>query len=126
MVLIVVDNSTTGMTGHQGNPGSGLTLSGTESNRIDIEAVVRALGVEEVSTVPSTERDELESAIKRAVKSGKPAVVIAETPCVFVSSYPREAYRVLDELVPSPNLTATFCSAWFVVGVATTFSLSRF
>jgi len=94
---IIVDNRTTGMTGHQGNPGSGLTLSGTESNRIDIEAVVRALGVEEVSTVPSTERDELESAIKRAVKSGKPAVVIAETPCVFVSSYPREAYRVLDE-----------------------------
>jgi len=94
---IIVDNRTTGMTGHQGNPGSGLTLSGTEGNRIDIEAVVRALGVEEVSTVPSTERDELESAIKRAVKSGKPAVVIAETPCVFVSSYPREAYRVLDE-----------------------------
>lgn len=94
---IIVDNRTTGMTGHQGNPGSGLTLAGRDGNAIDIEAVIRALGVEQVNTVDSTERDELEAAIEHAIKSRKPAVVIAKTPCVFVTSYPREAYKVVDE-----------------------------
>jgi len=44
ITTIVVDNRTTGMTGHQGNPGSGLTLRGEGGRRIDIEAVVRAIG----------------------------------------------------------------------------------
>lgn len=94
---IVVDNRTTGMTGHQGNPGSGTTLAGDHGHKVDIEAVVRAMGVEQVTKVASTERDHLEEAIKEAVKSGKPAVVIAETPCVFVSPLPREPYTVVEE-----------------------------
>jgi indolepyruvate ferredoxin oxidoreductase alpha subunit len=95
LTTIIVDNRTTGMTGHQGNPGSGLTLAGARGHRVDLEAVVRAIGVEQVVTVPSTRRDELEAAIKSAVKSGGTSVVIAETPCVFVSAAEREPYVVV-------------------------------
>jgi indolepyruvate ferredoxin oxidoreductase alpha subunit len=94
---IVVDNRTTGMTGHQGNPNSGMTLHREMHPRVDIEQVVRGMGIDEVTTVESRELDEFEEAVKRAVKSDKPAVVIAKTPCVFVTSHPREAYTIVEE-----------------------------
>jgi indolepyruvate ferredoxin oxidoreductase alpha subunit len=97
LTTIVVDNRTTGMTGHQGNPGSGLTLTRQQNTGIDIAAVARALGVKLVSTVESTERERLEDAVREAIASGGPAVVIARTPCVFVTSHARSAYRVVEE-----------------------------
>ena len=97
VTTIIVDNRTTGMTGHQGNPGSGLTVRRHMHLRVDIEAVVRAMGVEEVATVESRDLDGFEAAVRRAIESHKPAVVIARTPCVFVTSYAREAYRVVKE-----------------------------
>jgi indolepyruvate ferredoxin oxidoreductase alpha subunit len=97
LTTIVVDNRTTGMTGHQGNPASGLSIHREMHTRVDIEAVVRALGVEEVHTVESRDLDEMEKVIQQAIQSNKPAVVIARTPCVFVTSHPREAYQVVTE-----------------------------
>ncbi|HLB45894.1 MAG TPA: indolepyruvate ferredoxin oxidoreductase subunit alpha [Anaerolineales bacterium] len=94
---IVVDNRTTGMTGHQGNPASGMTLHRDMHPSIDIEAVVRGMGIDEVYTVESRDLDGFEDVVKKAVKSNKPAVVIAHTPCVFVTSHPREAYKVVTE-----------------------------
>jgi indolepyruvate ferredoxin oxidoreductase alpha subunit len=47
--------------------------------------------------VESTERDRLEEAVREAIASGGPAVVIAKTPCVFVTSHSRSAYRVVEE-----------------------------
>ena len=94
---IVVDNRTTGMTGHQGNPGSGMTLHREMHPRVDIEAVVRGMGVEDVTTVDSRDLDDLEEAIRQAVKRNRPSVVIAKTPCVFVTSHAREAYTVVEE-----------------------------
>jgi indolepyruvate ferredoxin oxidoreductase, alpha subunit len=97
LTTIVVDNRTTGMTGHQGNPASGMTIHREMHTRVDIEAVVRGMGVEEVHTVESRDLDGFEEVVKQAIKSGKPAVVIAKTPCVFVTSHPREAYKVVTE-----------------------------
>jgi indolepyruvate ferredoxin oxidoreductase alpha subunit len=94
---IVVDNRTTGMTGHQGNPASGLTLHRDLHTEVDIAQVVRGMGVEEVATVESRDLDEFESVVKKAIKSNKPAVVIAKTPCVFVTSHPRETYKIVEE-----------------------------
>jgi indolepyruvate ferredoxin oxidoreductase alpha subunit len=95
--VVVVDNRTTGMTGHQGNPASGLTLRGEEGRRIDIAEVARAFGVEEVHNVDANDLKLLEKTIRQALDSNKPAVVVANTPCVFVSPHPREAYKVVEE-----------------------------
>jgi indolepyruvate ferredoxin oxidoreductase alpha subunit len=97
ITVIVADNRTTAMTGHQHHPGTGETLRGDPGNKVDIPAIVRAMGVEEISVVDSTDRDQLEEAIKRALDSGKPSVVVAHTPCVFVSPQLREAYEVIEE-----------------------------
>jgi indolepyruvate ferredoxin oxidoreductase alpha subunit len=97
ITTIIVDNRTTGMTGHQGNPGSGLTVHRDMHTAIDIAAVARAMGIEQVTTVESSDLDGLEEAIHTAVRSNRPAVVIARTPCVFVTSQPRAAYQVVEE-----------------------------
>jgi indolepyruvate ferredoxin oxidoreductase alpha subunit len=94
---IIVDNRTTGMTGHQGNPASGITLHREIHPTVNIEQVVRGMGVEEVYAVESRDLAGFESAVKRAIASRKPAVVIAQTPCVFVTAHPRDAYRVVEE-----------------------------
>ncbi len=98
LVLIVVDNRTTGMTGHQGNPGSGETLMGqTTGTRIDIGAVARAMGVPHVYEVEGREIKGLQSIVKEALKTGETAVIVANTVCVFVASHNREAYTVVTE-----------------------------
>lgn len=97
MVLIVVDNSTTGMTGHQGNPASGETLRGENISRIDIAAVSRSMGVKHVTEVDARDLDAMESAVRSAIKSGETAVVVAHTVCVFVTSHNRESYTVVTE-----------------------------
>jgi indolepyruvate ferredoxin oxidoreductase alpha subunit len=97
ITTIVVDNQTTAMTGHQGHPGCGRTLGGQPGKRIDIPTAARGLGVEEVFSVDSTRRKELEETIKKAVESARPAVVVVHTPCVFVTPQVREPYRVVEE-----------------------------
>ncbi len=94
ITVVVVDNRTTGMTGHQGNPASGETLKGEEGKRIDIAAVCRAMGVEFVEEVDARDLEKLEQTIRAAMKFNGPAVVVAKTVCVFVASHPREAYTV--------------------------------
>jgi len=97
VVVLVVDNQTTGMTGHQGNPGSGETLSGEAGMPIDIATVARAMGVSHVYEVDARDLKETEAAIQEALKAGKPAVVVAKTVCVFVASHDRDAYVVVEE-----------------------------
>jgi len=97
LVLIVVDNSTTGMTGHQGNPASGETLKGDHGARIDIAGMVRAMGVEHVYDVDGRDLKGLEAVVRKALETGEPAVVVARTVCVFVTSHDREAYTILIE-----------------------------
>jgi indolepyruvate ferredoxin oxidoreductase alpha subunit len=97
LVLIVVDNRTTGMTGHQGNPSSGETLMGQEGERIDIAEVARAMGVQHVYEVEGRDLKGLQSVVKEALGTGETAVIIARTVCVFVASYNREPYIVVTE-----------------------------
>jgi indolepyruvate ferredoxin oxidoreductase alpha subunit len=97
LVLIVVDNRTTGMTGHQGNPGSGETLMGQDGKRIDIAGVARAMGVSHVYEVEGRDLKEFQSIVKEAIGTRETAVVVAHTVCVFVASHTHEAYTILTE-----------------------------
>lgn len=95
VVVLVVDNRTTGMTGHQGNPGSGKTLHGEGGQRIDIAGVARAMGVQHVTEVEARDLKGLETAIREGLKTGEPAVVVIRSVCVFETSYNREPYTVI-------------------------------
>lgn len=96
VVTIVVDNRTTGMTGHQGNPGSGRTLHG-KGKDIDIAAVARGMGVNHVVSVDARDLKDVEKIIREAVKLDEPAVIVIHSICVFEEHHNREAYIILAE-----------------------------
>lgn len=87
--LLILDNDTTAMTGQQENPGTGVTLQRQKVQKIDIEAVVRGMGVRDVFVVNAFDEPEVEKTIKAALKiTDRPAVIISRGPCVFLDHYP--------------------------------------
>ncbi len=82
--ICILDNSITAMTGGQENPSSGKTLMGTDAPRLDLAGLARAIGVEDVITVSPRDLHAVELALKYAIQTGKPSVVIAEGPCVLI------------------------------------------
>lgn len=83
--VIVLDNRTTAMTGHQEHPGTGRTLMGETTKEITIEQISRGVGVERVRIVDCYEMEEVEKVLKEEVDSPEPSVVVATRPCVVGS-----------------------------------------
>lgn len=98
IICCVLDNRITGMTGHQNNPGTGYTLKGEPAAIMDIEAIVRALGLERVRTVNPLRLDEMKKALDWAYTevSEGPVVLITRWPCVLkrLSAEDRREFRV--------------------------------
>lgn len=86
IVTVILDNRITGMTGHQENPGTGLTLQGKPAPFIDIEALVVACGIkrENIRTVDPYKLKETEEAVKEAFESSEPFVIITKQPCALI------------------------------------------
>ena len=82
--LIILDNSTTGMTGRQDHPGTGYSLKGHKAYQVDLEALCRSIGVRHVTTVDPYEMDETRRIIKAAMDAPEVAVVITRRPCVLI------------------------------------------
>jgi indolepyruvate ferredoxin oxidoreductase alpha subunit len=78
---MILDNSTTGMTGAQPHSASGINALGEEAPKLDLGKIVRATGVEHVTDVDTWQRKEVSQAIRKAVSHPGPAVVIAHGPC---------------------------------------------
>ncbi len=81
---IILDNRTTAMTGHQENPGTGRTLQGQPAPRVDLAALVRALGIEDVHTVDPYDLATLEATLRGCLARPGPSVVIAERACALL------------------------------------------
>jgi indolepyruvate ferredoxin oxidoreductase alpha subunit len=84
VITIIMDNRVTGMTGHQDNPGTGRTLQGKETTQIELEPLVRALGIRHVKTVPAYHVAEVESTLKEFLKLDEPSVLITVEPCALL------------------------------------------
>ncbi len=82
--VLILDNSITGMTGHQQNPTTGLTLQEEETYPIKMEDVCRALGVPRVRIADPAKLDELEAAIKEELAAEEPSVIIVRRPCALL------------------------------------------
>ena len=96
-LTIILDNSITAMTGHQPNPASGKTLKGEATKSLDIEAVCKALGVENVTCVDPFDLEKLETTIKEALKreeKGEPSVIITKRPCFLLKDYKPKTFKV--------------------------------
>jgi indolepyruvate ferredoxin oxidoreductase alpha subunit len=109
--VLILDNDTTAMTGQQENPGTGTTLQGQKTQKIDIESVVRGMGVQDVFAVSGFDEPQVERTIKQALKiKDRPSVIISKGPCVFLDHYPE---RFIDEV---DQEKCNGCSLCFRVG----------
>jgi indolepyruvate ferredoxin oxidoreductase alpha subunit len=86
VVTIILDNRITGMTGHQQNPGTGYTLQLQESPALELEPLVRALGIDRVATVPAFDVKAIDETLKDFLKAEGPSVLIARDECALLPS----------------------------------------
>ena len=84
--VIILDNSITGMTGHQQNPTTGYNIKGDPALKIDLEALCHALGINRVRVVDPYDLKACETAIKEELKVEEPSVIISRRPCVLLKS----------------------------------------
>ena len=82
--VIIVDNSITGMTGHQDNPTTGRNLKGDPAAKVDLEALCRALGIRRVRVVDPYDLAACDRAVTEELAADEPSVIIARRPCALL------------------------------------------
>lgn len=89
--VIIVDNSITGMTGHQQNPTTGYNIKGDPAAKVDLEALCKALGINRVRVVDPYDLKACNEAVKEELAAEEPSVIISRRPCVLLKSVKHEA-----------------------------------
>ena len=84
IIPVVLDNSITGMTGHQDNPGSGRTLQGDIAEKLRIEDILAAYGYKNIIIVDPQDLTAMEKAVQDALASEVPAAIITRRPCLLI------------------------------------------
>ena len=82
--VIILDNSITGMTGHQQNPTTGYNIKGDPAGKVDLEALCRAIGIRRVRVVDPYDLKACETAVKEELEADEPSVIISRRPCVLL------------------------------------------
>ena len=84
--VIILDNSITGMTGHQNNPTTGYTIRGEETKQVNLIALCKAVGIEHVAVCDPFDVKAFEKVVKEEVEREEPSVIIAQRPCALLKS----------------------------------------
>ncbi len=84
--VIILDNSITGMTGHQQNPTTGYNIKGEVAAKVNLEALCKALGINRVRVVDPYNLKECETVLKEELAIEEPSVIISRRPCVLLKS----------------------------------------
>jgi indolepyruvate ferredoxin oxidoreductase alpha subunit len=97
--VIILDNSTTGMTGHQNHPATGKTLRGETVPAIDIAGLCRALGIRRVHEINAFELEALKELLKRETAADELSVIITKSPCVLLKgqAFPNRCREIPDK-----------------------------
>ena len=82
--VIILDNSITGMTGHQQNPTTGYNIKGDPAGKIDLEALCRSMGFERVVVVDPYDLEECDRVLKEELAAKEPSVIISRRPCALL------------------------------------------
>jgi indolepyruvate ferredoxin oxidoreductase alpha subunit len=96
--VIILDNSITGMTGHQQNPTTGYNIKGDPAGKIDLEALCRAMGFERVRVVDPYDLKATDAAIKEELAAAEPSVIISRRPCALLKYVKHEAPLAVDSV----------------------------
>ncbi|MDO4563171.1 MAG: indolepyruvate ferredoxin oxidoreductase subunit alpha [Clostridia bacterium] len=84
--VIILDNSITGMTGHQENPTTGKTIKGEITKQVDLELLCRAVGVDRIVIADPFDIDNFERIVREETETEEPSVIIAQRPCALLKS----------------------------------------
>ncbi len=98
VTVIVLDNQTTAMTGHQDHPGTGITAQGLQTRAADPVAIARAVGIEMVRVVGAFDLEKLEGTLRECLEHQGPSVVVVRSPCILLERSYAEALRVEGDL----------------------------
>ncbi|MBQ7916506.1 MAG: 4Fe-4S binding protein, partial [Firmicutes bacterium] len=91
----VLDNSITGMTGHQNNPANGLTIKGDPTLAVNLEALAAACGYQRVRVIDPYDLAASEKVIKEELAAAEPSLIISRRPCMLLKTTPhRPALKV--------------------------------
>ncbi|KIR02334.1 Indolepyruvate oxidoreductase subunit IorA [Lachnospiraceae bacterium TWA4] len=95
--VIILDNSITGMTGHQQNPTTGYNIKGDPAGKIDLEALCRAMGFNRVSVVDPYDLAACNKVVKEELAADEPSVIISRRPCALLKYVKHSAPLVVDK-----------------------------
>ncbi len=95
--VIILDNSITGMTGHQHNPTTGLTIRNEPTKQVDLELLARAVGVDRVRIADPFNLKEFEKIVREETEADEPSVIIAQRPCALLKSVKYEGPQKINE-----------------------------
>ena len=84
--VIILDNSITGMTGHQQNPTTGFNIKGDPALKVDLEALCRSIGINRVRVVDPYDLKACDTVLKEELAAKEPSVIISRRPCVLLKS----------------------------------------
>ncbi len=82
--VIILDNSITGMTGHQQNPSTGKNIKGEPAGKVDLEALCRALGYKRIRVVDPYELENVENVLTEELSAKEPSIIISRRPCLMI------------------------------------------
>jgi len=95
--VIILDNSITGMTGHQQNPTTGYNIKGDPAGKIDLEALCRAMGFNRIAVVDPYDLAQCDKVIKEELAAKEPSVIISRRPCVLLKYVKHDKPLVVEE-----------------------------
>lgn len=84
--VMILDNSITGMTGHQDNPTTGKTIRGEATKAVDLELLCKAIGIDHIAIVDPFDVDKLEATVKEELNRPEPSVIISQRPCALLKT----------------------------------------
>lgn len=94
--IIILDNSITGMTGHQQNPTTGFTIKGEPTKNVDLVKLANAVGIERVTVADPFDLDNFEKVVKEEIATEEPSVIISQRPCALLKTVNYGAPCVID------------------------------
>lgn len=109
---IILDNHITAMTGHQQNPLTGYTVKGEPTNKVDLETLVKGIGIERVDVVDPFDVKHFSEVLKEDLAADEPAVIIARRPCELLLKGEKECYYIhADRCLKCGKCTKIGCPA---------------
>ncbi|MCI9580415.1 MAG: indolepyruvate ferredoxin oxidoreductase subunit alpha [Oscillospiraceae bacterium] len=116
--VIILDNSITGMTGHQQNPTTGYNIKGDPAGKIDLESLCRAMGFRRVRVVDPYDLKACDAAVKEELAANEPSVIISRRPCVLLKYVKHSAPLTVDtdKCVGCKNCMKIGCPAISIKG----------